>query len=301
MEPEMILSAQNVSHAFYLSKHACVQALDNLSFQIRQGEIYGLVGESGSGKSTAARCVMNLLQPQRGHIFYQGIDITDRKQFAAHKKFLQTSRQMIFQDSTSSLNGRMQVSDIIAEPMRIANLTPKRGSYRAEAAFQMKYVGLDEIYLDKYPAELSGGQRQRVAIARALCMEPELLVADEPVASLDVSIQAQIINLFRHLQKEHGFSFLFIAHDLSMVRYLCDRVGVLFRGRLVEEAPSAELFSHPQHPYTKALISAMPLPDPLRERGRKLEVFDPQTLPVCGVMQEAAPGHFVLTEGGGAL
>ena len=301
MDSEIILSAQNVSHAFYLSKSACVQALDNLSFQIRRGEIYGLVGESGSGKSTAARCVMNLLQPQRGHIFYQGIDITDRRQFAAHKKFLQTSRQMIFQDSTSSLNGRMKVADIIAEPMRIANLSPKRGSCRAEAAFQMKYVGLDEIYLDKYPAELSGGQRQRVAIARALCMEPALLVADEPVASLDVSIQAQIINLFHHLQKEHGFSFLFIAHDLSMVRYLCDRVGVLFHGRLVEEAPSAELFSHPQHPYTKSLISAMPLPDPIRERGRRLEPFDPETLPVCGVMREVSPGHFVLTEGGGAL
>ena len=205
---------------------------------------------------------------------------------------------MIFQDSTSSLNGRMKVCDIIAEPMRIARMTPQRGTYRKEAAFQMKYVGLDEMYLDKYPAELSGGQRQRVAIARALCMEPELLVADEPVSALDVSIQAQIINLFRHLQAEHGFSFLFIAHDLSMVRYLCDRVGVLLRGRLVEEAPAAELFSHPQHPYTRALISAMPLPDPIRERNRKLITFDPETLPTEGALREVAPDHFVLTEGG---
>ena len=207
MESEILLSAQNISHSFYLSKTASVRALDKLSFEIRRGEIYGLVGESGSGKSTAARCVMNLVKPQSGHIFYQGIDITDPRQFAANKKLLQTSRQMIFQDSTSSLNGRMKVADIIAEPMRIAHMAPKRGTYRKEAAFQMKYVGLDEIYLDKYPAELSGGQRQRVAIARALCMEPELLVADEPVASLDVSIQAQIVNLFRHLQAEHGFSF----------------------------------------------------------------------------------------------
>ena len=298
MESEILLSAQNISHSFYLSKTASVRALDKLSFEIRRGEIYGLVGESGSGKSTAARCVMNLVKPQSGHIFYQGIDITDPKQFGANKRLLQTSRQMIFQDSTSSLNGRMKVADIIAEPMRIAHMSPKRGTYRKEAAFQMKYVGLDEIYLDKYPAELSGGQRQRVAIAWALCMEPELLVADEPVASLDVSIQAQIVNLFRHLQDEHGFSFLFIAHDLSMVRYLCDRVGVLLRGKLVEEAPSEELFQNPQHPYTKALLSAMPLPDPIRERNRKLIPFDADTLCSQGVMREVSPGHFVRTEGG---
>ena len=298
MESEILLSAQNISHSFYLSKTASVRALDKLSFEIRRGEIYGLVGESGSGKSTAARCVMNLVKPQSGHIFYEGVDITDPRQFAANKRLLQTSRQMIFQDSTSSLNGRMKVTDIIAEPMRIAHMAPKRGTYRKEAAFQMKYVGLDEIYLDKYPAELSGGQRQRVAIARALCMEPELLVADEPVASLDVSIQAQIVNLFRHLQDEHGFSFLFIAHDLSMVRYLCDRVGVLLRGKLVEEAPSEELFQNPQHPYTKALLSAMPLPDPIRERNRKLIPFDADTLCSQGVMREVSPGHFVRTEGG---
>ena len=298
---DTLLDVQNVTHDFSLSKTACVRALDRLSFSIRRGEIYGLVGESGSGKSTAARCVMNLVQPRAGQIFYQGIDITNPRQFAANKKLLQTSRQMIFQDSTSSLNGRMKVCDIIAEPMRIARMTPKRGTYRKEAAFQMKYVGLDEMYLDKYPAELSGGQRQRVAIARALCMEPELLVADEPVSALDVSIQAQIINLFRHLQAEHGFSFLFIAHDLSMVRYLCDRVGVLLRGRLVEEAPAAELFSHPQHPYTRALISAMPLPDPIRERNRKLITFDPEPLPTEGALREVAPDHFVLTEGGSEI
>ena len=299
MESEILLSAKNLSHRFCLSKTASVRALDDLSFDIRRGEIYGLVGESGSGKSTAARCVMSLLHPRSGHILYKGIDVTNPKQFAANRKLLQTSRQMIFQDSTSSLNGRMKVADIIAEPLRIAHVSPKRGTYRREAAFQMQYVGLDEVYLDKYPAELSGGQRQRVAIARALCMEPELLVADEPVASLDVSIQAQIINLFRHLQAEHGFSFLFIAHDLSMVRYLCDRVGVLLRGKLVEEAPSHALFQNPQHPYTKALISAMPLPDPIRERNRKLVTFDADALGAQGVMQEISPGHFVRMEGGG--
>ena len=295
---DILLDVQHLSHVFPLTKQVSVKALDDISFQIRRGEIFGLVGESGSGKSTAARCAMGILQPSGGHIFYNGVDLCDKAACRANKKMLQATRQMIFQDSASSLDPRMTVCDIIAEPMRIAHMAPKRGTYRKEAAFQMKYVGLDEIYLDKYPAELSGGQRQRVAIARALCMEPELLVADEPVASLDVSIQAQIVNLFRHLQAEHGFSFLFIAHDLSMVRYLCDRVGVLLRGKLVEEAPSHELFQNPQHPYTKALLSAMPLPDPIRERNRKLVTFDADALTASGRMQEVFPGHFVRMEGG---
>ena len=300
MESEILLSAQNISHSFYLSKTASVRALDNLSFEIRRGEIYGLVGESGSGKSTAARCVMNLVKPQSGHIFYQGIDITDSRQFAANKKLLQTSRQMIFQDSTSSLNGRMKVADIIAEPMRIAHMSPKRGTYRKEAAFQMKYVGLDPEYLKKYPGELSGGQRQRVAIARALTMEPELLVADEPIASLDASIQAQIVNLFRHLQKEHGFSFLFIAHDLDMVEFLCDRVGVMYHGKLVETGPARAVFENPLHPYTKALIAAIPIPDPRRERARAVPDFSNTEFPRTGTLREVEKDHFVLMEGGDA-
>lgn len=181
---------------------------------------------------------------------------------------LQCERQIIFQDSTSSLNPRMKVKDILSEPFRIQHITPKRGTLSEEAAFQLKYVGLDNSYLEKYPSELSGGQRQRVAIARAVAMEPELLVADEPIASLDVSIQAQIVNLFRHLQKEHGFSFLFIAHDLSMVRFLCDRVGVMHDGKLVEVGNVEDIFRHPKHPYTKALIESIPIPDPRMERQR---------------------------------
>ncbi len=209
---------------------------------------------------------MNIYKPDGGSIFYKGIDAggnTRRNRaFWQNRKILQSTRQIIFQDSDSSLNPRMRVCDIIAEPMRLQKRTPPRGSFRAEAEFQMRYVGLDADYLDKYPSELSGGQRQRVAIARALSMEPELLVADEPVASLDVSIQAQIINLFRHLQREHGFSFLFIAHDLSVVEFLCDRVGVMYQGKLVETAPVRELFENPGHPYTKSLIAAIPVPDP---------------------------------------
>ena len=173
------------------------------------------------------------------------------------------------------------------------HVTPKRGSYRAEAEFQMHYVGLDPLYLDKDPPELSGGQRQRLAIARALTMEPELLVADEPIAALDVSIQAQIVNLFRHLQQEHGFTFLFIAHDLSMVEFLCDRVGVLYHGRLVELATAKELYANPLHPYTQALLSAIPIPDPRRERNRVLPEF-PDTFPTDGVWTEIGPEHFVL-------
>ncbi len=276
-----------------------VKAVSGISYDLDYDEVMGIVGESGSGKSTAARCIMNLYRPDAGHIFFHGIDVTDRAQFRAHRAYLQTARQMIFQDSTSSLDPRRSVCEAITEPLRIARRATPRANYREEAAFQMKYVGLDPVYLDQYPAELSGGQRQRVAIARALSMEPELLVADEPVSSLDVSIQAQIINLFRHLQEEHGFTFLFIAHDLAMVRYLCDRVGVMYRGKLVECAPAEELFRHPLHGYTRALLSAIPLPDPIRERARKLVPFDEADFHPDVRLVEAAPGHFVL-EGGAA-
>lgn len=270
---DVLLSVRNLTHRFQMSKKTYLTAVDDISFDIKKGEIFGLVGESGSGKSTVARCIMNLYQPSAGEIWYKDINVCDRKEFRSNKKILQTERQLIFQDSSSSLNQRMKVLDIVAEPMKINHITPPRGSYRDEAIFQLSYVGLDESFIERYPAELSGGQRQRVAIARAVSMEPELLVADEPVASLDVSIQAQVINLFKHLQKEHGFSFLFIAHDLAMVKYLCDRVGVMYNGKLVEVAPTKELFENPKHDYTKALLSAIPIPDPKKERGRKIIVY----------------------------
>ena len=299
---EPILDVRGLTHCFRLSGSATVRAVDEVSFQVRKGEVFGLVGESGSGKSTVARCVMNVYRPTAGHIYYQGIDTCDPAQRRRHRKLLQTSRQIIFQDSASSLDPRMTVADIIAEPMAIHRMTPVHGAtLREEAAFQLYYVGMDPSCLDRHPAELSGGQRQRVAIARSLTMEPELLVADEPVAALDVSIQAQVINLFRHLQQQHGFTFLFIAHDLSVVRYLCDRVGVLYRGKLVETAPTEELFAHPLHPYTQALLSAIPIPDPRRERARSILSFDGASFCREGTMRQAAPDHFVLTaeEGGG--
>lgn len=296
---DTLVDIQNMTYFYKPVKNNVVRAVDGVSFQIRRGEVFGLVGESGSGKSTVARCIMNIYRPQGGRVLYQGFDIHDSKQYRIHRKMLQTTRQIIFQDSASSLNQRMKVADIIAEPMKINHIVPLRGSVREEARFQLHYVGLDSSYLDKYPSELSGGMRQRVAIARALSMEPQLLVADEPIASLDVSIQAQIINLFKHLQKEHGFTFLFIAHDLSVVKYLCDRVGVMYRGRIVETAPTKELFENPMHPYTKSLLSAIPIPDPGKERARKLLVFREEDILGQGELREALPEHFVLMPEGG--
>ncbi len=293
----VLLDVQDLRHSFRLTRDTAVPAVDGVSFQVRRGEIFGLVGESGSGKSTVARCVMNILRPQGGRILYKGVDVWDPAAFRANRRMLRTERQLVFQDSASSLDPRMKVADIIAEPMAVSRVKPPRGTARAEAAFQLHYVGMDPSYLDKYPPELSGGMRQRVAIARALTMEPELLVADEPVASLDASIQAQILNLFKHLQAEHGFTFLFIAHDLSVVRYLCDRVGVLYRGKLAELAPTEELFSNPLHPYTRALLSAIPVPDPVRERARLPYAYDGRSFDRTGVFTEAAPGHFVLQSG----
>ena len=295
MSKEVLLDVRHLSQQFHLTKKIKVKAVDDVSFQIHKGEIFGLVGESGSGKSTVARCLMNIYQPAQGEIWYKGVNICDKKEFKKHKKMLQTRRQMIFQDSASSLNQKMKVSDIITEPMRIQHITPPRGSFVKEAAFQMEYVGLENSFLDRYPSELSGGQRQRVAIARSLCMEPEFLVADEPVASLDVSIQAQVINLFRHLQKEHGFTFLFIAHDLAMVEFLCDRVGVMYHGKIVELGPVKEIFANPQHGYTKALLSAIPIPDPVRERKRKIQIYQENDVK-NGSLQEISPGHFVWKE-----
>ena len=291
---DILLDVQHLSHVFKLDKHLCVNAVDDVSFQMHKGEIFGLVGESGSGKSTVARCIMNVYKPTAGKIFYNGIETTDRREFRKHHKMMEADRQIIFQDSTSSLNSRMTVAEIIAEPMGIHRIKPPRGSMRAEAEFQLSFVGMDASYLDKYPTELSGGQRQRVAIARALSMEPGLLVADEPIASLDVSIQAQIVSLLRHCNREHGCSMLFIAHDLSMVEYLCDRVGVMYRGKLVEVAPTEELYANPQHPYTQALLSAIPIPDPIAERSRKRMDFDEVAFDREGTMVEVAPGHLVL-------
>lgn len=263
---ETLVEVRHLTHVFAHGSNHPVKAVDDVSFTMKKGEIFGLVGESGSGKSTVARCLMNIYQPSGGEILFDGINICDKKEFRSHRKMLQTQRQIIFQDSASSLNPRMKVADIIAEPLRISHRKTERESARKEAEFQLRYVGMESMYLDKYPAQLSGGQRQRVAIARALSMEPKLLVADEPVAALDVSIQAQIVNLFRHLREEHGFTILFIAHDLAMVEFLCDRVGVMNHGQLVEVGTTEDIFYHPTHPYTKKLLKAVPMLPGSRKR-----------------------------------
>ena len=296
---ENILEVEHLTHAFALDKKTKIKAVDDVSFQIKQGEILGIVGESGSGKSTLARCIMNIYEPNAGVVRFHGINVLDRAAFRANKKLLQTQRQMIFQESASSLNQRMKAVDIISEPLKINHIKTARKTAKAEAAFQLQTVGLDESFLERYPSQMSGGQRQRVAIARALTTEPDLLIADEPVASLDVSIQAQIINLFRHLQQEHGFSILFIAHDLAMVEFLCDRVGVMYHGKLVELADTTELYEHPLHPYTKILLSAIPIPDPIAERKKVRPDYSAMKFDTEGQLVEVAPGHFVLQKGGG--
>ena len=256
MEHEILLDVRHLTHIFPLSRKTAVKAVDDVSFQIRRGEIFGLVGESGSGKSTVARCVMNIYQPYAGQIYYKGIDTCDRGQFRKNKKMLQTTRQMIFQDSGSSLNQKMKVRDIIEEPMRVQKIRPLRGSYEEEARFQMKYVGLDPEYLKKYPGELSGGQRQRVCIGAALIVHPQLIVADEAVSALDVTIQAQILQLIARLRRELGISYLFISHDLNVVYEICDRCLVMHQGRIVEQGPVEELFDHPKEEYTRRLLAA---------------------------------------------
>ena len=263
-------------------------AVNDLSITLESGKLIALLGPSGCGKTTTLNMISGILPVSGGSIFFDDRDVTS---LPPEKRGI----GLVFQNY--ALYPHMTVLQNICFPMEIQRIPKKERIRRAEELAEMVHI---TPYLKRKPAELSGGQQQRVAIARALSMEPELLVADEPVASLDVSIQAQIINLFRHLQEEHGFSFLFIAHDIAVVEFLCDRVGVLYQGRLVELAPTASLFAAPQHPYTRALLSSIPIPDPRLERARRPLVFE-GPLPDGGTWTEVAPEHYVLLEGGGAV
>ena len=248
-----------------------VHAVDGVSFSIAPGEMLGLVGESGSGKSTVGNCVMRLLEPTSGEIRLKGSDIThlSRKQMRPFRREL----HMVFQDPYSSLNPRMTCGQIVGEPLRIQRLQPRRTLDRAVAVL-FDRVGLRPELRFRYPHELSGGQRQRVGLARALPVSPSLLIADEPVSALDVSVQASILNLFADLRRDMGFSCLFITHDLATVEYLCDRVAVMYLGEIVELAPTKELFAAPKHPYTQALLSAAVVPDPEIQRTRTRVVLE---------------------------
>ncbi|MEK9144118.1 MAG: ATP-binding cassette domain-containing protein, partial [Elusimicrobiota bacterium] len=244
-----------------------VAAVDGVSLSIFPGESFGLVGESGCGKSTLGRLILALEKPTSGSVLIDGKDLAGLR--PSELRSLRRSLQPVFQDPFSSLDPRMSVRQTLEEPFLIHGELREKTLRENRLKSLLEMVGLSAAHLDRYPHEFSGGQRQRVCIARALALEPRLLVADEPVSALDVSIQAQILNLLKDLQSELGLAYLFISHDLSVVRHLCSRVAVMYLGRIVELSPSEELFRNPQHPYTEALLSAVPVPDPVLERGRK--------------------------------
>ena len=243
-----------------------VKAVDGVSFELQRGETFGLVGESGCGKSTTALAVLRMLDPTAGRIVFDGEDITDYDQ--ARMRPIRKRVQMVYQDPFGSLNPRMKVRDIVGEPLVVHGLAGNKPQYRERVAELIRLVGLLPDMADRYPHEFSGGQRQRIGIARALALEPSLIICDEPVSALDVSIQAQVINLFMDLQEKLGLTYLFIAHDLSVVRHISDRIGVMYLGKIVEIAERDELFARPQHPYTEALLAAVPVPDPELEATR---------------------------------
>ncbi|MBE0614941.1 MAG: ABC transporter ATP-binding protein [Burkholderiales bacterium] len=247
-------------------KASKIKAVDDVSFTIARGETLGLVGESGCGKTTTGRCILHLEKPTSGEIIFEGQNLTNLDRKALNEK--RERMQVIFQDPYSSLNPRMKVGDIIGEPMKVHGIHPDRNKRDQRVAELLSVCGLNPKFMDRYPHEMSGGQRQRVGIARALSLNPDFIVCDEAVSALDVSIQAQVINLLENLREQFNLSYLFIAHDLSVVRHLCHRVAVMYLGRMVELADSDELFSNPLHPYTQALLEAVPIPDPEIERRR---------------------------------
>jgi len=269
-----------------------VRAVDAVSLDIPRGETVGLVGESGSGKSTTGRVLLQLEPPTSGHVRYEGQELTglSRHELKPYRRKM----QVIFQDPYSALSPRMKVGDFVAEPLIVHGVVTSRAERRDKVEALFSQVGLSADFMGRYPHEFSGGQRQRINIARAIALGPDFIVADEPITALDVSIQAQIVNLFKDLQEALGITYLFIAHDLSMVRFLCHRVAVMLRGRIVELAPTETLFEDPKHPYTRALLSAIPIPDPDIERGRRHIGYDHPAQAQDARLTEVDPGHWVL-------
>ena len=264
-----------------------VRAVDGVSFAIEEGEMFGLVGESGSGKSTTGRCVLRLIEPTSGSVRFRGEEVLSLS--SARLRQLRRDIQIVFQDPYSSLNPRMRVRHIVEEPL-IIHRQGLRGERRERVAQLFGMVGLDPAHLERYPHEFSGGQRQRIGLARALALHPSFLVLDEPVSALDVSVQAQVINLLTDLQEQLKLTYLFIAHDLRLVEQICTRVAVMYRGRIVELGPTRALFAGPQHPYTRALLSAVPIPNPAARRQRI--VLDPSAIARDASLREVATGHW---------
>ncbi|MCG5103714.1 ABC transporter ATP-binding protein [Oceanobacillus alkalisoli] len=314
MAEEKILKINNLKKYFSLGKNRMLKAVDDVTFHINKGETFGLVGESGCGKSTIGRTIMGLYQETAGNVLFSNNNVhelTDKELF-----ILQRQMQMIFQDPYASLNPRSTVREIISEPMEVHQLY-KRKKEQNEKVYQLlEEVGLNREHANRYPHEFSGGQRQRIGIARALALDPDFIIADEPISALDVSVQAQVVNLLKELQEEKGLTFLFIAHDLSMVKQISDRIGVMYLGRLVELTSSETLYEQPLHPYTQALLSAIPIPDPDVEASRERIILQgelpspvnppsgcvfrtrcPFAMEICGKekpeWKEAGDNHFV--------
>ncbi len=319
---EVLLSVKNLKKHFPITSGiifqrqvGAVKAVDDVSFDVYRGETLGVVGESGCGKSTTGRTVLQLYKPTSGSVVFEGKELSTLP--AEELRKMRRRMQMIFQDPFASLNPRMSVGRIVSEPLRIHNVIPNRKEEQEYVEALLERVGLNPYYVNRYPHEFSGGQRQRIGIARALALKPSFIVADEPISALDVSIQAQVVNLLEDLQDELNLTYLFIAHDLSMVRHICDRVAVMYLGKIVELATTDELYDNPLHPYTQALLSAVPVPDPLVEAKRQRfilggDVPSPANPPkgcnfntrcpvefgLCHeepdpVLEEVTPGHWV--------
>ena len=292
---EILLSLKNVDITFGKGDNA-VRAVKNASFDIYKGETFSLVGESGSGKTTIGRAVIRVNPCAAGEIQYKGVRISGKTSKSLDREVIRNI-QMVFQDPAASLNERATVDYIVSEGLYNFHLFENEADRVAKVENMINEVGLLPEHLTRYPHEFSGGQRQRIGLARAMVMEPELVIADEPISALDVSIRAQVLNLLGRLQKERGLTYLFIAHDLSVMRFICDRIAVIHKGVIVELAETEKLYQHPLHPYTRALLSAIPMPDPDSEKKKVLEVYDPS----CHhyetdkpVWTEIEPGHFIM-------